>query len=317
VLGGGFAGLLPTPVLDDWTVVLRAGHQLIRGDFGVYIDDPRLNVGPLALLLVGVLGHRTLAAAAGAALLPLMVALTRRVSTHRTAAVLLAAGLPWCVAGAYGHLDDQLAAALLVVAVAVGNDRARGFASAVAVLAKPWAVFILAAQSWRASVWTATAIALAATPFVVVGGLAGAGRFMVDVQDGSTLSLFVDDVPDWWRVAQLLAMAAVAGWLRRDPLVACTAAVCVRLLLDPGDFPYYAAALAGLSACLAARGDTAVPLAASWPLSLAAALPAEPLVRTAALAIALGACIRAARGPSPRFVAKVFSGGSDDNLAPT
>ena len=288
---------LPEPALNDWPPIHEAGASLLRGHLDVFEQDPRLNVGPLGVLATGALGSQGLAAAVGGGLLAIALLALAPARTALVAGLLAAATLPWTTAAAYGHLDDQLAVCLLLLAVAFGTSNASGVSIGLATLAKPWAGLAFGLPPTARILWGVAAVGVGLLPFALAGSLSGAGRFMVAVQDGSTLELFrVSELPTWWRAVQLGVMVLAVFLLRHRPLLAVTAGVAVRLLLDPGDFPYYAAALAGVGAAAVLCERTWIPLLAAWVLFLSAGMgPAEATVRSVALLLVLFACVKGGR----------------------
>lgn len=275
--------VLPEPSINDWPFLERSGQGLLGGQ-NPYRE--RVLSGPLALAMSALLGNYLLAALFGAVLLPL--ALWRvEGSPRRTALAVVVAAGPWCAAGAAGHLDDQLAAVLLVAAITTTGTKAAAWL-VLACAAKPFALLALPVVDRRAAALTvaAGAVGLAFLLFVLDGGwLASQGT---TVQSGSPLHLVLpnnETPPRWWRLAQLVVLLAVAALAVRrvDPLRAVLVASAVRVALEPGDFVYYAAALACLAACLAVRDGRWGPLGLTWVVMLGVAFPAPALVRLAAL----------------------------------
>lgn len=248
----------------SWHYFADGGRALLHGDgLAVYARHPELQVGPLALLVSGLLepwgSGRAVAQAAMALTGPVLVVVLGLAApvAHRWGRV-LAAGLlvtpGWVVlAVRWGHLDDVLAMAGAVLAVyAVRRDRAlpAGLALAAAVAAKPWAIgFVplllgLTHARVRAALVAAAGAVLAWLPFVATPGTLEALRPPVPLIPGSglhTLGVRGRDVPDWGRTTQLLAapLAGLLAALRGRWAGVLLVAVAVRLALDPQDNPYY------------------------------------------------------------------------------
>jgi len=237
----------------------------------LYATHPQLQIGPLALLaatpldglafwLSGAIAAVTIAAAAPAMLLSLSHLPDLTISNRQrglAAAVLMPV---WAeLAVHYTHLDDALALFLLVAAIhAVARTRPSVAALLLAASAgaKPWALafvpllLALPRGRWRrsAAVWLAAVLA-AWLPFVLADSrtLHAGGFSIPNVASSSLRALGVTaaSTPTWDRPIQFLAgvtLAAVA--VRRGRwLVVPAVVLAVRLLLDPGAYPYYTAGL--------------------------------------------------------------------------
>jgi hypothetical protein len=164
---------------------------------------------------------------------------------------------------------------------------------------KPWAVAGLPLLGRDIRAWAiAAACQVVWLPFVID---ILAGDVQQATQAGSPLRPLLgvaQSVPTWWRGAQLLAIvvaAAVCVAVRRVD-AALTVALCVRMLLDPGDFDYYPASVAlvaltlgrmraavivvlGLDALLLSQeyAAPATAVASAWLTVVAAALCFGPL----------------------------------------
>lgn len=250
----------------SWHYFESGGDALLHGSgLAVYVDQPTLQVGPLALLVAagfaalpggGLHAAQVVMAATGPLLLVLLFPLAegRRAAVRFAVAAALVVPAWMVLAVRWGHLDDVLAMAGAVLAVrAVARDRAAlaALGLAVAVCAKPWAVgFVpvllgLSHGRWRALVGTAVAAVVAWLPFVVAEpGTIDALRPPVPLIPGSglhTLGVRGRYVPDWGRTLQLggtMAAGLAAAVLGRWPGVLLSA-LAVRIVLDPQDNPYY------------------------------------------------------------------------------
>jgi len=237
----------------------------------LYATHPQLQIGPLAFLaatplaglafwLSGAIAAVTIAAAAPAMLLSLSHLPGLTISNRQrglAAAVLMPV---WAeLAVHYTHLDDALALVLLVAAIhAVARSRplAAALLLAASAGAKPWALafvpLLLALPQIRrrrcAALWLAAVVA-AWLPFVLADSrtLHAGGFSIPNVASSSLRALGVTaaSTPSWDRPVQLLvgvALGAVA--VRRGRwLVVPAVVLAVRVLLDPGAYPYYTAGL--------------------------------------------------------------------------
>ena len=303
--------VLPEPGINDWPFFEASGDKMLAGR-NPY--EARLLVGPLALALYGLLGHQWVAAVLAAVLLP--AALWRVAGrSWRCTAVTAAAAVPWCAAGAAGHLDDQVAAVLLVLAVTT-TGLGSGLWLTLACAAKPFALFALPVVDRRAALVTTAAGAVGLAFFLLAldgGWLASEGT---TVQSGSPLYYVLphnEPLPRWWRLAELAVLLVVAALAARrvDPLRAVLVTAAVRVALEPGDFVYYAAALALLAACVAARDGQWWPLALTWVVMLGVAFPAPGLVRLAALAGIVALSLHGRQQGHRPYLRRVESAGRD------
>ena len=253
----------------DWDEFVDAGRAML-GSAGlhVYVLHHEVQTGPLSLLLAWLLGHTVrdgfvLAAVASAArgllcvrLAELSAGASRR--RNETELVVLAGGclamLTWAKLGGYGHLDD--AVTLTCAVVALHEMRARrpmraGVAIGIGIAAKPWGIIFLPLllasrrREWRAPLLAGAIAAVAWLPFIVgAPNSLKALRPTVNVAGDSILALVgVTDasMPDWMRVAQLLACIGVAAALavRCRPESVIAATIAVRLATDPATWSYY------------------------------------------------------------------------------
>ena len=237
----------------------------------MYATHPQLQIGPLAFLaatplnglaswLSGAITAASIAATAPAMLQSLSRLPGLTISNRQRG---LAAGVlmpVWAeLAVHYAHLDDALALVLLVGAIhAVARSRplAAALLLAASAGAKPWALafvpllLVLPRVRWRraAAVWSAAVVA-AWLPFVVADPrtLHAGGFSIPNVASSSlrALGITAASTPSWDRPVQLLVgvvLGAVA--VRRGRwLVVPAVVLAVRMLLDPGAYPYYTADL--------------------------------------------------------------------------
>lgn len=286
------------------------------GGLHVYAVHPELQIGPLALLTAipvsaggGDVLAQFLLTGCGLLLLKALADLRGRLTGVAVRPMLLLATgmlmLPiWCqVASHFTHLDDALALAFCVAAVAAVATE-RPYVAAVALAAsidsKPWALGFVALllalpreRRWRAAALTAAGVVLAWLPFVVADPRTlQLGRFTIDNVDDSALralGVHAANTPSWDRPAQLLLGVAVAavcvarGRWSAVPLAVITS----RLLLDPETYAYYSSGLLVATAMV----DLLRP-SRRLPMSTAAAFAWFLLNRYGALALpsaALGA----------------------------
>jgi hypothetical protein len=289
------AFVLPEADINDWPFLQRIGDGLLTGE-NPYRE--RVLVGPLALALYGVLGSYTLAALAGAVLLPLALTRIEGPARRRLLAVLVAA-VPWCAAGSAGHLDDQVTTVLIVLALTT-TGVASGAWLTLACAAKPFALLAVPVVDRRAAAVTvvSTLVGVCLLLMTLDGGWLASQS--TTVQSGSPLSLVLpnsETPPSWWRLVQLSVLLVVATLAVRrvDPLRAVLVASSVRVALEPGDFVYYAAVLAGLAACLAVRDGKWGPLGLTWVVMLGVTAPAPAAVRLGALVVITLLCLREGR----------------------
>lgn len=261
--------------LTSWHFVMSGATLLGSpgrlGGLHLYATHPELQMGPLTFLaaapfsgapewLSGAVAAIIIAAAGPAILIvvPRMLAVT---ITGRQRGLAAAVLLPiWAeLAVHYTHLDDALALVLLIAAMyAVSRDRAvlAALLLAASADAKPWALafvpllLALPRARWHRAVgvWGA-GVAVAWLPFVIADPMTlHAGKFSIPNDLSSSLRVFgvaAPSTPLWDRPLQLLvgvALGVVA--VRRGRWLAVPAvAISVRMLLDPGTYPYYTAGL--------------------------------------------------------------------------
>ena len=270
-----WAGVQVGHALVSWHFFASGAALLSSGGSGaglhLYATHPQLQIGPLAFLAAtplnglafwvsGAIAAVGIAAAAPAMLQSLsrLPGLTISNRQRGLAAVVLMPA--WAeLAVHYTHLDDALALVLLVGAMhAVARSRPLTAALLLAASAgaKPWALafvplrLVLPRLRWRraAAVWLAAVVA-AWLPFVVADPrtLHAGGFSIPNVASSSLRALGVTaaSTPSWDRPVQLVvgvALGTVA--VRRGRwLVVPAVVLAVRMLLDPGAYPYYTAGL--------------------------------------------------------------------------
>ena len=253
----------------DWDDFVAAGRAMF-GSAGlhVYVVHRDVQTGPLSLLLAWLFSHTprdgfVLAAVVCAALGLISVRtheLTARIARGRTHFELLVlvggclTAFTWAKLGGYGHLDDAITLTCAVVAihqVRAGKPLSAAVALGIAVACKPWGVIFFPLtlatrpRDLRAPLVAGGVAAAAWLPFIIgAPDSLKALRPTVNVAPDSVLALFgvtTDSMPDWMRVAQLLACltAAAAVVLRGRPESVIAAAIAVRIATDPATWSYY------------------------------------------------------------------------------
>jgi hypothetical protein len=261
--------------LVSWHFVATGARLLTSHDPGaglhLYATHPELQIGPLTFLAAaplnglpvwvsGSVAAVVIAVAAPAMLLSLSH-LPHLSITDRQRGLAAAVLMPvWAeLAVHYAHLDDALALVLLVAglhAVARRRPIPAALLLAASADAKPWALafvpllLVLSRDRWRRAVlvWLA-ALGAAWLPFVLADPRTlHAGGFSIPNVASSSLRVLgvtAAATPSWDRPVQLLAgvvLGVVA--VRRDRwLVVPAVVLAVRMLLDPGAYPYYTAGL--------------------------------------------------------------------------
>ncbi len=255
-------------VMSGATLLRAAGHL---GGLHLYATHPELQMGPLTFLVAAPLSGApewlsgllasTAIAAAGPVLLRVIASLPSVTVTRRQQGLAALVLMPvWAeLAVHYTHLDDALALALLVAALhAVVRGRAATAALllAASVDAKPWALafvpilLALPRERWARAAWVWIAgLALAWLPFVLADpATLHVGRFSIpNVASSSLRPLGVasPETPVWDRPVQVLLGGALGlvAVARRRWVVVPAIALAVRMLLDPGTYPYYTSGL--------------------------------------------------------------------------
>jgi len=253
----------------DWNDFVSAG-RLMLGSAGLHVYELRhdIQTGPLSLLLArvfamtpknGFLLCSVVSSGLGIVAIRLheLTARPRNRSVDYELLVLIGgclATFTWAKLGGYGHLDDALTLACGVVAlhqVRSGRPVSAGLAIGIAIATKPWGVIFLplclAARPlrWRSALAAAGVAAVAWLPFLIgARNSLKALRPAVKVAPDSVLDLVgvtTQSLPDWMRVAQLVACLAVGAILvvRNRPESVIAAAVAVRIATDPATWSYY------------------------------------------------------------------------------
>ena len=269
----------------DYAFFVTAFHNLVdRDGLFVYRWTANVQTGPVSLLAYGAcsaLGRAwftPVVAVVGSAVVWATAHIGRRRGLPLRPVVLALGGLltllEWRSLGRWGHLDDALALASAVAALAAHEHRRPRVAAlvlGVSLAIKPWAVMFLplaidpasltvvddarvgAVQRWRHRL-SGPVVALVTggafwLPFVVASPDTLNGiRPQVSIAADSVLHLVTRQwggVPAGLRVAQLLLGLAVVLWTvrRGHPSCALLAGVAVRLLFEAATWPYYTAAL--------------------------------------------------------------------------
>jgi hypothetical protein len=237
----------------------------------LYATHPELQIGPLTFLAAAPLNGlpawlsgwvaAVVIAACGPAMLLSMSHLPHLTITNRQRGLAAAVLMPvWAeLAVHYTHLDDALALVLLMAglhAVARCRPIPAALLLAASADAKPWALafvpllLVLSRERWCRAVlvWLA-AVAAAWLPFVLADPrtLHAGGFSITNVASSSLRALGVTaaTTPSWDRPVQLLIGVVLGGVaVRRGRwLVVPAVVLAVRMLLDPGAYPYYTAGL--------------------------------------------------------------------------
>lgn len=256
----------------------------------VFAAHPELQMGPLTLVVAALItpaGGAT-GVIVGAATMMLLGVLVLVMMVHavplipaveRLGRLLVVGALlapAWAVLAVhYGHLDDALALTATVAAM-LAMTRSRPWLVAVllavATGCKPWAApfAVVLLASPRAARHLALFLACVAVPwaYFVVRDPATLHitSFAIDVAPDSALRAFgvsAASTPAWDRPLQLTLGVALGVWLvKRGRAYAVPFVVlAVRMLLDPGTYPYYTTGLvvAALLLDLLGRGHRLVP----------------------------------------------------------
>lgn len=258
--------------LEFFTQALHVlGKSGSSGGLHLYAARPDIQIGPLAILGVGLLdalflGKIVLAVVAGALLLLLvtgrfleLLAIHEGVPPERAGLAIVVGGSALAAAFAvvvpgWGHIDDLAALTAMVAALyACRTDRAllAGVLLAVATGCKPWAAFAWAmlfllppGRRTRGIAAFLLGSLVCWLPFVV-----GAPETLHALSAFSLRSIFGSlpwqlgyaTAPWWIRPGQLVlttGLVLLCVRVRRPDLVLLVAALC-RLTLDAGVFPYY------------------------------------------------------------------------------
>lgn len=253
----------------DWNEFVTAGRAML-GSAGLHVYELHRDVqtGPLSLLLARLFALTprngfVLCAIVSGGLGLLAIRLHERTarplqpSTDFDVLVLIGGCLvafTWAKLGGYGHLDDAITLACGVVAlhqVRSGRPLRAGLAIGIAIATKPWGVIFLPLtlaspqRRFRSPVAAAAVAAVAWLPFIIgAPGSLKALRPTVHIAPDSVLNLIGltdQSLPDWTRIAQLVACLAIGMFLvlRNRPEAVIAAAVAVRIATDPATWSYY------------------------------------------------------------------------------
>jgi hypothetical protein len=244
--------------MSDWDAATTGGHYLLSGHLTVYADKPRVQMGPLALLLAGVLPG-TVYVVAVCALLPLVlwIVMLPYPPTRQTYLRALVGGMllawPWAAFAVQGHADDALVVFGVLTMVSALKLRREFWVVAgflVAIAAKPTAILFLPLafmHSRRAGILATVGGGLLWAPFILadVPGFLAAGPGQGDLWPYSVPALLGSvphtGIPGWVRPAQLVGGVALCWFLarRKGPVAAATGVFAFRVLLEPGTWNYY------------------------------------------------------------------------------
>jgi hypothetical protein len=311
---------------SDWADAARAGRYLLAGHLDVFAAMPDVQMGPLSLILVGLLPGLAYMTAV-CALLPLLLYLVSLPypSTRRTYRRLLIGGLllawPWAAYGVQGHGDDaivMLGVVLMVTSLELERQGGVVAGFLIAIAAKPTAVLFLPLaflRSRRAGVLAMLGAAVIWAPFALanVSGFLAAGSGQGDLWPNSLIDFLGGDphtgFPGWVRPVQLIGGLGLCWVLahRSGAAAAVVGVLAFRVLLEPGTWNYYSTALVAAGLLLDMHRGYRVPWATLLGfVSFVATFGAPPLslgqgvVRVLALVTALGLAVgRKSTQPSP------------------
>lgn len=255
------------PVHPDWLIARSAGDDLLsaRGLL-VYADNPRAQMGPLALVLAQMprMAYLVLVAVAVGVFLGL-VALAADLPTRAGARAAAAVGggllvAPWTQLAWKGHADDALVllgAAWLLLALARRRRVQAVAALALAMLGKPTALVLTPLMLVEAQLAIAGALAVLAVwgPFLAADASAmlSAGRGVMPVGAGSLPDVVGhrtgEPIPAWVRGTQLVGGlgATLLGVLRQRPAEGLLLAFTVRAAVETNPAPAYSIPLVALA----------------------------------------------------------------------
>lgn len=247
---------------SDWDAATTGGHYLLSGHLSVFADKPHVQMGPLALVIAGVLPGPVYEVAV-CALLPLalwMMTLAYPPTRQRYLATLIGGMLlawPWAAFGVQGHGDEALVVCGVVAMVAALRLQRESWLVAgflVAIVAKPTAILFLPLAfiySRRAAIIATLGGALLWAPFILadVPGFLAAGGSQGEMWPNSLPALLGSvpyaGVPGWVRPVQLVGGGVLCWFLvrRAGPAAAVAGVFAFRVLLEPGAWNYYSAAV--------------------------------------------------------------------------
>ena len=261
VLPGTLAAVISLAVgqpTADWPLARAGAHYLLSGHLTVYADMPYVQMGPLSLVLAGVLPG-TVYLAAVSALLPLVLwmATVSFPPTRLTYLTTLFGGIllawPWAAFAVQGHGDDALVVVGIVAMASTLKSHSEvwvvsGFLIALA--AKPTAILFLPlafVHSRRAGIVATLAGGVLWAPFVFadVPGFLAAGHGQGFIWANSLPELLggisQTVIPGWLRLTQVIGGVAMCWFLaRRSGTAAAVAGVfAFRVLTEPGTWNYY------------------------------------------------------------------------------
>ena len=245
--------------MSDWKTARDGGRHLLSGHLDVYADMPWVQMGPLAILLAGVLPAAVYMAVV-ALLLPLLLWFVTLASprTQRARSRALVGGMllvwPWAALSVQGHADDAfvvLGLVMMVAALTTGREGLLIVGFALALAGKPTAVLFLPlafVHSRRAGLAALLTGGLVWAPFVLadVPGFIDAGQGQGDLWPYSVPDLLGgvphSGFPDWVRPLQLVGGALLCWFMarRNGPAAAAAGVFAFRVLLEPGTWNYYA-----------------------------------------------------------------------------
>lgn len=313
------AGALHGYSPQDVEIGRFAANLLMDGNLHLYALVPAAQMGPLALLLIGLLPRAAyLMVVCGLYGVFLHLAETTwrgRVDLGWRMLVSVLAGPLWGLLAVTGHGDDALVLVGSAGVVAALHHRRPGWGAAavvVAVVAKPTGLVLLPLLllfSWPTLAVAVGVSAVAWLPFIVpdVDAFLSAGKGIAWVQPGSLADFlgsgWYDPFPWWVRPVQLAGALILTGLVARHvgPAPVLVAAAAWRTILEPATWPVGTALLLLLAlllvshrAFLLATGLGALAWAVSWIHPLTAAGGA---LRLCLLLLAGGAALVVAQAP--------------------
>ena len=266
--------------MGDWSIAVAGGHYLLSGHLTVYADMAYVQMGPLSLVMAGVL-PAPIYLAAVCALLPLVLWMMARSypPTSQTYLITLAGGMllawPWAAFALQGHGDDALVVVGVVAMVSTFKSHREIWVIAgflIALAAKPTAILFLPLafmHSRRAGMVATLAGGLLWAPFVLadVPGFLAAGQgqgfiwaySLPDLLGGVPQTL----LPGWLRLIQLVGGLAMCWFLarRRGPAAAVAGVFAFRVLSEPGTWNYYSTSVIAAAILLDLHRGWRVPWA--------------------------------------------------------
>jgi hypothetical protein len=303
--------------VSDWSLAARAGHYMLQGHLDVFVHMPKVQMGPLALVIAGaVSGQVYMALVCG--LLPLLLWLVT--SAHAQSRpmykVALVGGVmlawPWAAYGVQGHADDaimMLGTAMMLTALgksaslpALSTEAVLVSGFLVAIAAKPVAILLLPlvfGHSRRTGMLAILGSGVIWAPFALphVKGFLAAGAGQGDLWPYSVVALLGGQphtgYPVWVRPTQLVGGLILCWMLVRwcGPAAAVAGELTFRVLLEPGTWNYYSTAIIVAGLMLDLHRGYRFPWVTSLAfLSFAATLGLPPLSQVQGISrlVALG-----------------------------